>query len=120
MEPQSDELTKKNSTEDQTDQLIHHAKALINTAKTFVTKPVSHKHDRKQPTALPVETDVKPKALDIHHRVTLNKLATLHMETDGSSGPSDADSSTPKCRKIKCKMCMEIFGSVKELNTDHK
>ena len=33
--------------EDKTDQLIDQAYALIDTAKTFVTKPVSHKHPRK-------------------------------------------------------------------------
>ena len=33
--------------EDKTDQLIDQAHALIDTAKTFVTKPVSHKHPRK-------------------------------------------------------------------------
>ena len=33
--------------EDKTDQLIDQAHALIDTAKMFVTKPVSHKHPRK-------------------------------------------------------------------------
>ena len=67
-----------------------------------------------------VKADVKPKALDILHGVTMNKLTTLHVEMDGSSRPSDVDSRIPKCRKIKCKMCMEIFGSVKDLNIYHK
>ena len=115
-----DDLTEKTPTEDKTDQLIDHAKALIDTAKTFVTKPASRKHSRKQPPAKPVKADVKPKALDILHRVTMTKLATLHVETDGSSRPSDVDSSIPECRKIKCKKCMEIFGSVKDLNIHHK
>ena len=120
VEPQMDDLTEKTPTEDKMDQLIDHAKALIDTAKTFVTKPVGRKHSRKQPTAKPVKADVKPKALDILHRVTMNKLATLHVETDGSSRPSDVDSSIRKHRKIKCKMCTEIFGSVKDLNIHHK
>ena len=85
MEPQTDDLTERTPTEDKTDQSIDHAKALINTAKTFVTKPVSRKHSRKQPTAEPAKADIKPKALDILHGVTMNKLATLHVETDGSS-----------------------------------
>ena len=42
MEPPTDDLN-----EDKTDQLIDQTHALIDTAKTFVTKPVSHKHPRK-------------------------------------------------------------------------
>ena len=120
MELQTDDLTERTPTEDKTDQLIDHAKALIDTAKTFVTKPVSRKHSSKQPTAKPVKANVNLKALDILHGVTMNKLATLHVKTDGSSQPSDVDSSIPKCRKIKHKMCTEIFGSVKDLNIHHK
>ena len=120
MEPQTDDLTERTPTEDKTDQLIDHAKALIDTAKSFVTKPVSRKYSRKQPTAKPAKADIKPKALDVLHGVTMNKLATLRVEMDGSSRPSGVDSSIPKCRKIKCKMCMEIFGSVKDLNIHHK
>ena len=41
-EPPADDLN-----EDKTDQLIDQAHALIDMAKTFVTKPVSHKHPRK-------------------------------------------------------------------------
>ena len=71
--------------EDKMDQLIDHAKALIDTAKTFVTKPVSRKQPRKQPTAKPVKSGDKAQALDVHHGVTMNKLATLHVEMDGTS-----------------------------------
>ena len=60
-----------------------------------------------------------PKALDVLQDMTLNKLRTLHVETDGSNRPSDSVSNTPKCRKIKCKMCDEIFSSVKDLNLHH-
>ena len=70
VEPQSDEHTQKTPTEDNTDQLIDHAKALIDTAKTFVTKPAGRKHGRKHPATSSVETDVKPKALDVLHGVT--------------------------------------------------
>ena len=80
MELQTDDLN-----EDKMDQLIDHAKALIDMAKTFVTKPVGRKQSRKQPTAKPVKSGIKPKALDVLHGVTMNKLATLHVETDGSS-----------------------------------
>ena len=100
-----------------TDQLIDHAKALIDTAKTFVTKPVGHKHGTKQPTTSPVGTGgkpkPKPKALDMLHGQTLNNLATLKVGTDGTS---DTNSS----RKIKCKICTEILSSFKELNTHHQ
>ena len=52
--------------------------------------------------------------------MTINKLRTLHVETDRSNRPSDSVPNTPKCRKIKCKMCDEIFSSVKDLNSHHK
>ena len=61
-----------------------------------------------------------PKALDMLQDMTINKLRTLHVETDGSNRPSYSVPNTPKCRKIKCKMCDEIFSSVKDLNLHHK
>ena len=68
-EPQTDDLIDRSPTEDKTDQLIDHAKALVDTAKTFVTTPVSRKHSRKQPTANPGKADIKPKALDVLHSI---------------------------------------------------
>ena len=106
--------------DDNTDKLIDHAKALIDRAKTFVTKPAGHMHGTKHSITLPVATDVKLNALDVLHKQTLEKLTKLHVETNGSSRPSDAASTTPKHWKIKCKMCTEIFTSVKELNTHHR
>ena len=61
-----------------------------------------------------------PKALDLLQDMTVNKLRTLHVETDGSNRPSDSVPTTPKRRKIKCKMCDEIFSSVRDLNLHHK
>ena len=58
--------------------------------------------------------------MDVLHGEAMNKLTALQVEMDGSSIPSDAGSNTPKHRKIRCKMCNEIFGSVKELITHHK
>ena len=114
MEPPVDDLN-----EDKTDQLIDQAHALIDTAKTFVAKPVSHKHPRKWPVTA-AEPDKVPKVLDVLQDMTINKLRTLHVETDGSNRPSDSVPTTPKCRKIKYKMCDEIFSSVKDLNLHHK
>ena len=114
-ETPSDEQSPTNPSDDNTDKLIDHAKALIDRAKTFITKLVGCKHGSKHPTISPVEMDVKPKALDVLHGQTMNKLTPLHVETDGSSRPSDADSNIPKCRKINGKMCTEIFTSVKDL-----
>ena len=113
-EPPTDDLN-----EDKTDQLIDQAHALIDTAKTFVTKPVGHKHPRKRPVKATKLGDV-PKALDVLQDRTMNKLRTLHVETDGSNRPSDSVPHTPKRRKIKCKMCDEIFSSVNDLNLHHK
>ena len=98
--------------EDKTDQLIDQAQALIDMAKTFATKPVSHKRPRKQP-AKAAKPGTVPKALDLLQDMTVNKLRTLHVETDGSTRPSDSVPTTPKCRKIKCKMCHGTFSSVR-------
>ena len=106
--------------EDKMDQLIDHAQALIDMAKTFVTKPVGCKQPKKQPAAKPVKSGKEPTALDVLHEMTMNKLTTLHVEMDSSNRPNYADPNIPKRRKIKCKMCTEIFGSVKDLNTHHK
>ena len=111
-EPPTDELN-----EDKTDQLIDQAHALIDMAKSFVTKPVSRKRPRKQKAT---KSEDEPKALDMLHDMTMNKLRTLHVETDGSNQPSDSVPNTPKHRKIKCKMCAETFSSVKDLNLHHK
>ena len=73
-EPTSDEHPQKTPTDDNTDQLIDHAKALTDTAKTFVTKLAGRKHGRKHSVTSPVETDVKTKALDMLHGETMNKL----------------------------------------------
>ena len=102
--------------DDKTDQLIDQAQALINMAKTFVTKPVNRKQPRKRPAVKMTKSEDEPKALDMLHDMTMNKLTTLHVETDGSNQPSDSVPNTPKHRKIKCKMCAEIFSSVKDLN----
>ena len=88
-------------------------------AKTFATKPVSHKHPRKQPVMV-AEPGKVPKALDLLQDMTVNKLRTLHVETDGSTRPSNSVPTTPKCRKIKCKMCDETFSSVRDLNLHHR
>ena len=90
VEPQMDDLN-----EDNTDQLIDQAQALIDTAKKFITKPVGRKQPRKQLTSTAKSED-EPKALDVLHSMTVNKLATLQVETDGSSWPSDTVPNTPK------------------------
>ena len=105
--------------EDKTDQLIDQAHALINMAKTFATKPVSHKRPRKQP-AMVAKPGKVPKALDLLQDMTVNKLRTLHVETDGSTRPSNSVPTTPKRRKIKCKMYDETFSSVRDLNLHHR
>ena len=78
-EPPTDDLH-----EDKTDQLIDQAHALIDMAKTFVNKPVSHKHPGKRPVKT-TESGNVPKALDVLQDMTLNKLRTLHVESDGSN-----------------------------------
>ena len=115
VEPPVDDIN-----DDNTDQLIDQAQALINTAKTFVTKSVSHKQPRKRPTSKGAKPEGEPKALDVLHDMTMNKLMTLQVETDDSSWPSDTVPNSPKHRKIKCKMCTGIFSSVENLNIHHK
>ena len=45
-----------------TDKLIDQAKALINTAKTFITKPVKRKHGSKSGSSPPSTSKTKPKS----------------------------------------------------------
>ena len=113
-EPATSEPTMDNI---KTDQLIDQAHALIDKAKRFVTKPVDSKHSRKRPSS---RQNDEPKALDVLHDMTVNKLSTLHVETDGTTRPSDSMPPAPKARKIRCRLCTEIFSTVKELNNHHR
>ena len=92
--------------EDKTDQLIDQAQALISMAKTFATKPVSHKCPRKQPAKVAKPGQV-PKALDLLQDMTVNKLRTLHVEIDGSTRPSDSVPTTLNEGKSSAKCVME-------------
>ena len=104
-----------------TDKLIDQAKALINTAKTFVTKPVKRKHGSKSgPSPLSIsKTKPKDNALDVLQEQTVRNLTTLHVGTDGSMKPSTEVPPPPKSQKIRCKLCVNTFSSVKALNTHH-
>ena len=103
------------------DKLIDQAKALINTAKTFVTKPVKRKHGSKSfsPSSTG-RTQPKANALDSLQEQTVCNLATLHVGTDGTMTPSTEMPTPAKRRKISCKLCFNTFSSVKELNTHHR
>ena len=68
--------------EDKTNELINQAHALIDTAKNFVTKPVSHTHPRKRKAA---KTEDDQKALDVLQDVTIAKLKPLHVKTNGTN-----------------------------------
>ena len=104
-----------------TDQLIDQAKALINTAKTFVTKPVKRKHGSKSGSSSVSTSKTKPKvnALDVLQEQTVKNLTTLHVGTDGSMKPNTDVPPPSKCRNIRCKLCENTFSSVKELNIHH-
>ena len=64
-----------------TDKLIDQAKAQINTAKTFVTKPVERKHGSKSGPSPRSISKTKPKdnALDVLQEQTVRNLTTLHV-----------------------------------------
>ena len=104
-----------------TDKLIDQAKALIKTAKTFVTKPVKRKHGFKSGSSPASTSKTKPKgnALDILQEQTVRNLSTLHVGTDGSMKPSTEVPPASKSRKIRCKLCDNTLSSVKGLNTHH-
>ena len=103
-----------------TDQLIDEAKALINTAKTFITKPVKRKHGSKSFSRLSTNRILpKGNALDVLQEQTVRNLTTLHVETDGTMTPSTEMPTTAKRWKIRCKLCVNTFSSIKELNTHH-
>ena len=102
-----------------TDKLIDQANALINTAKTFITKPVKRKHGSKSGSSPRSTSKTKPKgnALDVLQEQTVRNLTTLHVGTDRSMKPSVPPPS--KSQKIRCKLCDNTFLSVKRLNTHH-
>ena len=104
-----------------TDKLIDQAKALINTAKTFVTKPVKRKHGSKSGSPSPSTGKTEPKgnALDVLQEQTVCNLSTFHVGTDGSMKPSTEVPPPSKSRKIRCKLCDKTFSCVKGLNTHH-
>ena len=104
-----------------TDKLIDQAKALINTAKTFVTKPVKRKHGSKSGFSSSSTSKTQPKgnALDVLQEQTVRNLTPLHVGTDGSMKPSTEVPPPAKSRKIRCKLCDHTFSSVKGLNTHH-
>ena len=104
-----------------TDKLIDQAKALINTAKTFVTKPVKQKHGSKSSFSPSSTSITKPisNALDVLQEQTLHNLTPLHVGTDGSTKLSTEVPPLTKRQKIRCKLCDNTFSSVKGLNTHH-
>ena len=103
-----------------TDKLIDQAKALINTVKTFVTKPVKRKHGSKSfsPSSTS-KTQPNGNALDLLQEQTVRNLTTLHVGTDGSMKPSTEVPPSAKSWKIRCKLCDNTFSSVKGLNIHH-
>ena len=103
-----------------TDKLIDQAKALIKTAKTFVTKPVKRKHGSKSfsPSSTG-RTQPKANTLDSLQEQTVRNLTTLHVGMDGTMTPSTEMPTPAKRRKIRCKLCVNTFSRVKELNTHH-
>ena len=105
-----------------TDKLIDQAKALIITAKTFVTKPVKRKHGSKSGFSPSSTSITKPKsnALDVLQEQTVCNLTPLHVGTDGSTKLSTEVPPLTKRRKIRCKLCDNTFSSVKGLNTHHR
>ena len=113
-EPDTPEPAKDNN---KMEQLIYQAHALIDKANKFVTKPVHSKHPRKRPHS---SRNDEPKALDVLHDMTVNKLSTLHVAIDGTTRPSESAQPAPKARKIRCRLCTEIFSTVKELKTHHR
>ena len=101
-----------------TDMLIDQAKALINTAKTFVTKPVKRKYGSKSGSPQSTgKTRAKGNALDALQEQTVCNLSTFHVGTDRSMKPSTEVPPPAKSRKIRCKLCDKSFPSVKGLNT---
>ena len=106
---------------DKTKELLDHAHDLLEQAKVFATKLVTDKQREK--------TGTKPKppnkgkkatneALASLHDSTIENLAPLHVETDGSTAA--VKESSPKRRKVKCKMCPSIFSTVRDLNNHHR
>ena len=93
------------------ERLLAHANALINKVSRFITKPVDAKYGGKKTI---VSSDEK-----IKRNVEMPSVSTeasQPVETTGSvQGTQDRHTCT-----IRCKICKESFGSIKELNDHHR
>ena len=83
------------------ERLLAHANELINKVSSFVSKPSNEPSN--DGTVSNVETS---------------------SQTNDQMLPVETSSSTPVCNKpartIRCKICIESFGSIKELNEHHR
>ena len=105
----SELVTKKqrHDTETSPEELLAHANALINRVSKFITKPVDAKYGGKHPN----------KSSKVH--VEPDTSENLPVETDAS--PTTLPTSVPKpVRTVKCRMCKQVFDSVKSLNVHHR
>ena len=90
------------------ERLLAHANALINRVSSFVTKPVNAKYGNKGMRI----TGEKP-----NRNVEMASASTelsLPVETD------DTSTHDKLTYTIRCKICKEPFGSIKELNEHHQ
>ena len=94
--------------------LLAHANALINRVSSFVTKPVDAKYGGKKPVVSSGEN------------IKLN-VETAGVSTEASQPVKTTDNSTPvqvthdkHTHTIWCKICIDSFGSIKELNDHHQ
>ena len=83
------------------ERLLTHANALINKVSSFVSKPSNEPSN--DGTVSNVETS---------------------SQTNDQMLPVETSNSTPVCNKpawtIQCKICIDLFGSIKELNEHHR
>ena len=96
------------------ERLLAHANALINKVSSFVTKPVDAKYGGKKPIVSSGE------------KIKLN-VEMAGVSTEASQPVETTDNSTSvqsthdkHTHTIWCKICIESFGSIKELNDHHR
>ena len=96
------------------ERLLAHANALINKVSSFITKPVDAKYSGKKSI---VSSGEKIK----------RNVETSNVSTESSRPVETTDNSTSvqgtqdkPTHTIRCKICKESFGSIKELNDHHQ
>ena len=96
------------------ERLLAHANALISKVSSFVSEPADVKHGGKKPEVL--FTDKNKFNVETAKQ---SSEGPLPVEMSDSSTPVRNTQNKPACT-IRCKICIDSFSSIKELNEHHQ